>query len=137
VETLVFRANRIGREQPSAVDLALLAKGFYLVAAPIDTQPGPAQREWDATYKVLTDHGFSKKPALEGIGASAREAYAWAIEKPGQSVVPLRGKSRDAEPHVPEYRPARQPRPIGQGRRAGPSRLRQSRSRTGRQFQCR
>jgi len=78
----VFRADRIGREEPSAVDLALLAKGFYLVAAPIDTGAGPTQQEWDATYKILTDHGFSKKPALEGIGASAGEAYAWAIQNP-------------------------------------------------------
>ena len=28
----------------------------------------------------MTDAGFSKKPALEGVGASAGEAYAWAVE---------------------------------------------------------
>ena len=28
----------------------------------------------------MTDAGFSKKPALEGVGAGAGEAYAWAVE---------------------------------------------------------
>jgi len=78
----VFRADRIDRADPSAVDLALLAKGFYIVAAPIDTGSGPVQKEWDDTYKLLTDNGFSKKPALEGAGMGAGEAYAWAITNP-------------------------------------------------------
>ncbi len=30
----------------------------------------------------MTDHGYSKKPALTGVGAGAGEAYAWAIENP-------------------------------------------------------
>jgi hypothetical protein len=30
----------------------------------------------------MTDHGFSKKPVLEGTGTAAGEAYAWAIENP-------------------------------------------------------
>jgi hypothetical protein len=30
----------------------------------------------------MTDHGFSKKPAMEGTGTAAGEAYAWAIENP-------------------------------------------------------
>jgi pimeloyl-ACP methyl ester carboxylesterase len=76
----VFRADRIGRDA-TAVDLALLAKGFYIVAAPI-TGGGPTKKEWDAVYKIMTDHGFSKKPALEGAGAGAGESCAWAIENP-------------------------------------------------------
>jgi pimeloyl-ACP methyl ester carboxylesterase len=40
------------------------------------------REQWDATYKFLTDHGFSKKPALEGTGTAAGDAYAWAIENP-------------------------------------------------------
>ena len=76
----VFRADRIGRDA-SAIDLALLAKGFYIVAAPI-LGGGPVREEWDAVYKTMTDHGFSKKPAMEGAGAGAGEAYAWAIENP-------------------------------------------------------
>jgi hypothetical protein len=76
----VFRADRIGREA-SAVDLALLAKGFYIVAAPYLGQ-GPVLAEWNAVYTNMTAHGFSKKPALEGAGAGAGEAYAWAIKNP-------------------------------------------------------
>ncbi|MGA3170750.1 MAG: alpha/beta hydrolase [Chthoniobacteraceae bacterium] len=78
----VFRADRLGHEQPSAVDLGLLGKGFTLVAAPIKGQPGPSQVDWDATYQVMVDHGYAKKPALEGVGASAGEAYAWATQNP-------------------------------------------------------
>ena len=78
----VLRADRLGREQPSAVDLGLLKKGITIVAAPINGQPGPSQADWDATYKVMVDHGYAKKPALEGVGASAGEAYAWAAQNP-------------------------------------------------------
>jgi len=76
----VFRADRIGRDA-SAIDLALLGKGYYIVAAPI-TGGGPTKKEWDAVYKDMTDHGLSKKPAMEGAGAGAGEAYAWAIQNP-------------------------------------------------------
>ncbi|HEY4937236.1 MAG TPA: hypothetical protein VII44_11675, partial [Puia sp.] len=74
----VFRADRVGRE-PSDFDLALLANGFYIVAAPVVAQAGPMQKEWDSLYYLLTANGFSKKPVLEGTGAGAGEAYAWAI----------------------------------------------------------
>ena len=30
----------------------------------------------------MTDHGFSKKPVMEGTGTAAGESYAWAIENP-------------------------------------------------------
>jgi hypothetical protein len=39
-------------------------------------------KEWDAIYTNMTAHGFSKKPAMEGTGAGAGEAYAWAIVNP-------------------------------------------------------
>ena len=77
----VFRADRIGRDA-AAVDLALLARGFHIVAAPVTAQSGPVREQWDAVYKLLTDHGFSRKPVLEGAGTAAGEAYAWAIENP-------------------------------------------------------
>jgi hypothetical protein len=77
----VFRADRIGRDA-TAVDLALLAKGFHIVAAPVVAQSGPVREQWDAVYKLLTDRGFSRKPVMEGAGTSAGEAYAWAIENP-------------------------------------------------------
>jgi hypothetical protein len=76
----VFRAVPIGRD--SVVDLALLAKGYHIVAAPVVAQSGPVREQWDAVYKLLTDHGFSRKPVMEGAGTAAGEAYAWAIENP-------------------------------------------------------
>ena len=77
----VFRADRIGRDA-EVVDLALLAKGFHIVAAPVTAQSGPVREQWDAVYKLLTDNGFSRKPVMEGAGTAAGEAYAWAIENP-------------------------------------------------------
>ncbi len=43
---------------------------------------GPSLQSWNLVYKLLTDNGFSKKPALEGAGGAAGEAYAWAIANP-------------------------------------------------------
>ena len=76
----VFRADPIGRD--AAVDQALLAKGFHIVVAPLVAQAGPVRQQWDAIYKRLVDHGFSRKPVMEGAGTAAGEAYAWAIENP-------------------------------------------------------
>ena len=76
----VFRADAIERD--AVVDQSLLARGFHIVIAPLTAQAGAVREQWDATYKFLTDHGFSKKPVLEGTGAAAGEAYAWAIENP-------------------------------------------------------
>ena len=70
----------IGRD--AVVDQALLAKGFHIVVAPLVAQAGPVRQQWDAVYKLLIDHGFSRKPVLEGAGTAAGEAYAWAIENP-------------------------------------------------------
>jgi hypothetical protein len=77
----VFRADRIGREA-TAVDLALLARGYHIVAPPVTAQSGPVRQQWDAVYTLLTDRGFSRKPVLEGAGTAAGEAYVWAIENP-------------------------------------------------------
>jgi hypothetical protein len=76
----VFRADAI--DQNTAIDRALLARGFHIVIPPLTAQAGPLQKEWDATYKLMTDHGFSKKPVMEGTGSSAGDAYAWAIQNP-------------------------------------------------------
>jgi hypothetical protein len=76
----VFRADFVPRN--ATVDLALLAKGFYIVTGPVPYDVGPVLEQWNTTYKYLTDHGFSKKPVMEGDGAAAGEAYAWAIENP-------------------------------------------------------
>jgi len=76
----VFRADFVGPD--ALVDQALLARGFYIVTGPVPYDIGPVPAQWDATYKYLTDHGFSRKPAMEGKGAAAGEAYAWAMENP-------------------------------------------------------
>src|SRR5439155_10530625 len=66
----------------AVVDQALLAHGFHIVIPPLTAQSGPVQTQWNAAYKLMTDHGFSKKPAMEGTGRAAGEAYAWAVENP-------------------------------------------------------
>ena len=76
----VFRADFVGPD--ALVDQALLAKGFYIVTGPVPYDVGPVPAQWDATYKYLTDHGFSRKPVMEGSGAAAGEACAWAMENP-------------------------------------------------------
>jgi pimeloyl-ACP methyl ester carboxylesterase len=79
----VFKADRIGQDA-EPVDLALLAKGFYIVAAPVTEQPGPIAKQWDELYQLLTSHGFSARPVMEGRGAGGGEAYYWAINNPGK-----------------------------------------------------
>ena len=77
----VFRAEFVSRD--ATVDLALLAKGFHIVTGPVSyNTDGPVLAHWNAVYRHLTDHGFSKKPVMEGAGRAAGEAYAWAIENP-------------------------------------------------------
>ena len=76
----IFRADAIDRN--STVDLALLAKGYFIVTPPLTTQAGMAQQQWDETYKTLVENGFSKMPAMEATGAKGGEMYAWAIANP-------------------------------------------------------
>jgi pimeloyl-ACP methyl ester carboxylesterase len=77
----VFRADFVGRG--AAVDLALLDQGFHIVTGPVPyNADGPSLKSWNAVYDLLTGHGFSKKPVLEGAGGAAGEAYAWAIANP-------------------------------------------------------
>jgi len=74
----VFRADAITRD--AVIDQALLARGFHIVIPPLTAQSGAVRTQWNAAYKLMTDHGFSKKPVMEGTGTAAGEAYAWAIE---------------------------------------------------------
>jgi pimeloyl-ACP methyl ester carboxylesterase len=74
----VLRADRIDRTT-SPVDLALLARGFYIVVPPLLQQRGSVRADWDAVYKLMTNAGFAKKAVLEGMGAGAGEAYGWAV----------------------------------------------------------
>ena len=77
----VYRAGFVFRD--AKVDQELLAKGFHIVTGPVATNvDGPMVKDWDTVYEYLTEHGFSKKPAMEGAGGGAGEVYAWAIENP-------------------------------------------------------
>jgi pimeloyl-ACP methyl ester carboxylesterase len=77
----VFRSDFVSRE--ATIDLALLAKGFHIVIGPVPyNADGPSRAHWDAVYHHLIEHGFSRKPVMEGAAAAAGEAYAWAIDNP-------------------------------------------------------
>jgi len=77
----VLRASFVNRG--AAVDQALLARGFHIVVGPVGfNNDGPLPAEWTKLYAYLTDHGFSKKPVMEGAGGSAGAVYAWAIDNP-------------------------------------------------------
>ncbi len=75
----VFYASLLDRD--STVALALLAKGYYIVLPPISGS-GAVQKEWDEVYQRMVDNGFAKMVVMEGTGAKAGEAYAWAIANP-------------------------------------------------------
>ena len=49
---------------------------------PLTAQSGAVKTQWNNAYELLTSHGFSKKPVMEGTGTAAGEAYAWASENP-------------------------------------------------------
>jgi hypothetical protein len=68
-------------ERDSAVAMALLAKGYYIVLPPI-SGPGAVQKQWDEVYQQMVDNGFATKVVMEGTGAKAGESYAWAIANP-------------------------------------------------------
>ena len=77
----VFRSDFV--KWDAAVDQALLAKGYHIVTGAVPyNNDGPVVAQWNILYKYLTDHGFSKKAAMEGCDGSTGEVYAWAIENP-------------------------------------------------------
>jgi pimeloyl-ACP methyl ester carboxylesterase len=77
-------------ERDSAVDMALLAKGYYIALPPIST-PRAVEKQWDEVYQRMVDNGFANKVVMEGTGAKAGESYAWAIANPDKvSVIYVR-----------------------------------------------
>jgi pimeloyl-ACP methyl ester carboxylesterase len=77
----VFRCGYADRD--AVVDLALLARGFHIVNAPMAyNADGPKRDQWTKAYDHLVAHGFSKRPAIEGASRAAGEMYAWAVENP-------------------------------------------------------
>ena len=77
----VLRSSYVPRD--ALVDLELLHRGFHIVTGPVPfNADGPKLDHWNAVYKHLTDHGFSKRPVMEGSGRAAGDVYAWAISNP-------------------------------------------------------
>jgi pimeloyl-ACP methyl ester carboxylesterase len=79
----IWRARFFGHEPQT--DLALLAKGFHLVYIDVaGLFGGPkAVDHWNAFYKYLTEeHGFSAKPALEGMSRGGLIIFNWAAANP-------------------------------------------------------
>lgn len=73
----VYRAGYVRRD--ATVDQELLAKGYHVVVGPIGFgADGMVMEEWDKLYSYLTEHGFAKKPVMEGEGGAAATVYAWA-----------------------------------------------------------
>lgn len=68
-------------------DLALLAKGFHLAYIAVGNTFGcpDAMAHWDVFYRTLTgEHGFSHKPALEGLSRGGLYCFNWAAAHPDQ-----------------------------------------------------
>ncbi len=79
----VWRARFFGH-RPEA-DLALLAKGFHIAFMDVAEMLGNPQavEHWNRFYKLLTSgHGFSSKPAMEGMSRGGLYVYAWASANP-------------------------------------------------------
>ncbi len=77
----VYRAGFGGRD--AETDLALLEKGYYIVTGPVSfNSDSLLLKDWNATWQLLVDNGFSKRPVMEGAGGAAGEVLSWAIENP-------------------------------------------------------
>ena len=79
----IWRARFFGHRKE--VDVALLEKGFHVAfvdVANLYGSPAALQR-WDAFYQYLvSEHGFHKKPALEGMSRGGLIIFNWASENP-------------------------------------------------------
>ncbi len=66
------------------LDLALLAKGYYLAHIEVGNTFGcpTAMEQCTAMYKELVKRGLSKKPVLEGFSRGGLYAYNWAVRNP-------------------------------------------------------
>ena len=79
----IWRARFFGHEPQ--VDLALLSRGFhvaYMDVAGLFGSP-KAVNHWNAFHEYLTEeHGFSGKPALEGMSRGGLIIFNWAAANP-------------------------------------------------------
>jgi len=79
----IWRARFWGHEPQT--DIVLLKKGFHVAYCDVANLWGNTEaiRRWDTFYKYLTTkHGFSKRPALEGMSRGGLMIYHWAIKNP-------------------------------------------------------
>ncbi|MEQ9410025.1 MAG: alpha/beta hydrolase [Fuerstiella sp.] len=79
----VWRARFFGHE-PQA-DVELLNRGFHVAYCDVAQLFGSPQavKHWDSFYELLTaQHGFAKKPALEGMSRGGLIIYNWAAANP-------------------------------------------------------
>jgi pimeloyl-ACP methyl ester carboxylesterase len=79
----VWRARFFGHE-PQA-DVELLKRGFHIAYCDVANLFGSPQAVelWDSFYSVVTtQHGFSEKPALEGMSRGGLIIYNWAAANP-------------------------------------------------------
>lgn len=79
----VWRARFFGHEPQT--DKALLERGFHVAYVDVAGLFGApkAVHRWNQFYKLLTEeHGFSKKPVLEGMSRGGLIVLNWAIANP-------------------------------------------------------
>ncbi len=69
----------------AAIDQALLARGFHIVIPPLTAQSGAVKTQWNNAYELMTSHGFSKTPVMEGTG-TCRHARTRQNQKPNSLV---------------------------------------------------
>ncbi len=79
----IWRARFWGHEPQT--DLALLRRGFHVAYMEVGNLFGNSEavERWDAFYAEVTlKHGFSTKPALEGMSRGGLIIFNWAIANP-------------------------------------------------------
>ena len=81
----IWRARFWGHEPQT--DLALLGNGFHVAYTDVGGLFGSpkAVKHWNSFHRYLTEqHGFSKRPALEGMSRGGLIIYNWAAANPNK-----------------------------------------------------
>jgi len=81
----IWRARFFGHRPE--VDVTLLSKGFHLVYMDVANLFGnpKAVAHWNAFYRYLTtEHGLTKRVALEGLSRGGLIVYNWAADNAGK-----------------------------------------------------
>lgn len=78
----IIRARFWGHEPQT--DIALLEAGFHVVYTDVANLYGApkAVERWDRLYQLMTDNGFHRKVALEGMSRGGLIVYNWAAKNP-------------------------------------------------------